>query len=69
VYEVIDFVAAVQEGHPAPVPAADGRHLMAVIETAYRSATEHEEVDLNEPSAAYTVQAPDTSLLRPGSDG
>jgi predicted dehydrogenase len=68
VYEVMDFVAAVQGGHQAPVPAADGRHLMAVIETAYRSATEREEVDLSEPSSAYTDRVPDTSLLSPGTD-
>jgi hypothetical protein len=41
---------------------------MAVIETAYRSATEHEEVDLNELSSAYTDQVSDTSLLSPGTD-
>jgi predicted dehydrogenase len=68
VYEVIDFVAAVQAGHQAPVPAADGRHLMAVIETAYRSATEHEDVDLNEQSSAYTDEVSDTSLLSAGAD-
>ena len=68
VYEVMDFVVAVQGGHRAPVPATDGRHLMAVIETAYRSATEHEEVDLIEPSPAYTDQAPENSLLTPGTD-
>jgi predicted dehydrogenase len=69
VHEVMDFVAAVQAGDPAPIPAADGRHLMSVIESAYRSATEREEIDLNEPSSAYTVQAPGTSLLTPGTDG
>jgi len=68
VYEVMDFVAAVRGGRQAPVPGADGRHLMAVIETAYRSATEHEEVDLSEPSSGYTAQVPETSLLRPGTN-
>ncbi len=68
VYEVMDFVAAIRGGHQPPIPGADGRHLMAVIETAYRSAAEHEEIDLSEPSVGYTTRVPESSLLNPTTD-
>jgi predicted dehydrogenase len=65
VYEVQDFVEAVRAGDDAPIPAADGRHLMAVIESAYRSAVEAEEIEVSETSAGYTTPGPQSSLLTP----
>ena len=63
VHEVMDFVRAVRVGAPAPVPGADGRHLMAVIEAAYRSAREDRDVPVNEPTSAYSAVGHPTSVL------
>lgn len=63
VYEVMDFVRTVRAGGTAPVPGTDGRHLMAVIDAAYRSTDEGDAVDVMEPTTAYTVAAPVDSLL------
>jgi UDP-N-acetyl-2-amino-2-deoxyglucuronate dehydrogenase len=65
VHEVVDFVRAVRGGHTVPVPGIDGRHLMAVIESAYRSAREDEQVEVVEPLAGYSHAAPQNSLLHP----
>ena len=63
VYEVMDFVRTVRRGGPAPIPETAGRHLMAVIDTAYRSASAGEAVGIDEPTSAYPVAAPADSLL------
>jgi UDP-N-acetyl-2-amino-2-deoxyglucuronate dehydrogenase len=63
VYEVMDFVRTVSSGGTAPVPGSDGRHLMAVIEAAYRSARDGEAVLVDEPTSAYSAAAPPNSLL------
>jgi UDP-N-acetyl-2-amino-2-deoxyglucuronate dehydrogenase len=63
VYEVMDFVRTVRDGGRAPVPGTDGRHLMAVIDAAYRSAAGGGAVDVDEPTSAYTEAAPPNSLL------
>jgi predicted dehydrogenase len=63
VYEVMDFVRTVRDGGTAPIPGTDGRHLMAVIDAAYRSAAEGGAVDVQEPTSAYTEAAPPNSLL------
>jgi UDP-N-acetyl-2-amino-2-deoxyglucuronate dehydrogenase len=63
VYEVMDFVDAVRRGDQPPVPGVDGRHLMAVVHAAYRSALEDAEIDVHEPSPAYAVPAAAASLL------
>lgn len=63
VYEVMDFVRTVRGGGTAPIPGTDGRHLMAVIEAAYRSAQDGEAVHVDEPTTAYSAAAPPGSLL------
>jgi UDP-N-acetyl-2-amino-2-deoxyglucuronate dehydrogenase len=63
VYEVMDFVRTVRNGGRAPIPGTDGRHLMAVIDAAYRSAADGGAVDVDEPTSAYTEPAPPSSLL------
>jgi UDP-N-acetyl-2-amino-2-deoxyglucuronate dehydrogenase len=63
VYEVMDFVRTVSRGDAAPIPGTDGRHLMAVIDAAYRSAVDGKTVDVDEPTSAYTEVAPANSLL------
>jgi UDP-N-acetyl-2-amino-2-deoxyglucuronate dehydrogenase len=63
VYEVMDFVRSVRGGGTPPIPGTDGRHLMAVIDAAYRSARDGGPVDVEEPTSAYTVAAPDASML------
>jgi UDP-N-acetyl-2-amino-2-deoxyglucuronate dehydrogenase len=63
VYEVMDFVRTVRRGGAAPVPGTDGRHLIAVIDAAYRSASDGKAVDIDEPTSAYTIPAPGESLL------
>lgn len=63
VYEVMDFVRTVRRGERAPIPGADGRHLMAVIEAAYRSARDGVAVVVDEPTNAYSVSAPPDSML------
>jgi predicted dehydrogenase len=63
VYEVLDFIRTVRAGDEPPVPAADGRHLMAVIESAYRSAEEGGMVEVADGGTAYTSPPPHISLL------
>jgi predicted dehydrogenase len=64
VYEVMDFVRTVRRGERAPIPGTDGRHLMAVIDAAYRSAAvDGGSVNIDEPTDAYSVAAPLDSLL------
>lgn len=63
VYEVIDFIHAIRTGTEAPIPARDGRHLMAVIEAAYKSAAEGDEVELSKSAVGYTQPSPPGSLL------
>jgi predicted dehydrogenase len=63
VYEVMDFVRTVRRGGIAPIPGTDGRHLMAVIDAAYRSAGDRQAVEIDEPTSAYTAAAPEGSLL------
>ena len=63
VYEVIDFIHAIRTGTEAPIPARDGRHLMAVIEAAYKSAAEGDEVELSEKAVGYTQPSSPGSLL------
>jgi len=63
VYEVMDFVRTVRAGGTAPIPGTDGRHLMAVIDAAYRAASDGKAVDIDEPTNAYRVAAPEDSLL------
>jgi predicted dehydrogenase len=63
VYEVMDFVRTVRRGGLAPIPGTDGRHLIAVIDAAYRSASAGKAMDVSEPTSAYTVAPPADSLL------
>lgn len=63
VYEVMDFVRTVRDGASAPIPGTDGRHLMAVIDAAYRSAAGGQAIAVHEPTTAYTKAAPPNSLL------
>jgi UDP-N-acetyl-2-amino-2-deoxyglucuronate dehydrogenase len=63
IYEVMDFVRTVRAGGTAPIPGTDGRHLMAVIEAAYRSAADGTAVGVDEPTSAYTDVSPSISLL------
>ena len=66
VYEVLDFIRAVRANTDLPVPGADARHLMAVIESAYQSAVEGEVIEVSENPGAYSTSQPPTSLLTPG---
>jgi predicted dehydrogenase len=63
VYEVMDFVRMVRDGGAPPIPGHDGRHLMAVVDAAYRSASDGQAVRVDEPTSAYVVPAPPSSLL------
>jgi UDP-N-acetyl-2-amino-2-deoxyglucuronate dehydrogenase len=63
VYEVMDFVRTVRDGGTAPIPGSDGRHLIAVVEAAYRSASDGQAVEVEEPTSAYSAVAPPNSLL------
>ena len=63
VYEVLDFIRTVRAGEDPPVPAGDGRHLMAVIESAYRSAEEGGMVEVGGSETAYSTPPPVVSLL------
>jgi predicted dehydrogenase len=63
VYEIADFVRAVRDGRPAPVPGADGRHLMAVLEAAYASARDGGEVPVADGPPSYASEALAGSLL------
>lgn len=66
VHEVMDFVRAVRAGRRPPVPAADARHLMAVVEAAYASARECREVHVDDGPPAYSPYSPCApSLLAP----
>jgi predicted dehydrogenase len=66
VYEVLDFVRAVRADTEPPVPGGDGRHLMAVIESAYQSALEGKAIEVGEIRNAYSATPPPTSLLSAG---
>lgn len=68
VYEVLDFIRAVRANTDLPVPGADGRHLMAVIESAYQSAVEGAAIEVSENHGAYSTSQPQTSLLSAGAD-
>jgi len=61
-HEVVDFVRAARAGAPAPVPGEDGRHLMEVVEAAYRSAQQGCEAVLGAADGAY-ADVPYDSLL------
>jgi len=63
IHEVIDFVRAVRRGDPAPIPGTDGRHLMAVLMAAYRSAADGGSVSVEEPTDAYHRAAPGPAAL------
>jgi UDP-N-acetyl-2-amino-2-deoxyglucuronate dehydrogenase len=69
VHEVIDFVRAVRRGAPAPVPGEDGRHLMAVIDAAYRSAREGGEVAVDDGRDAYVQAVVDEHSLLAATGG
>jgi hypothetical protein len=56
-------VRAVRRGDPPPVPGADGRHLQAVLQAAYLSATDHKEVRLDEQLPAYSDVSSDGGSL------
>ena len=64
IYEVMDFIRAVRGGERPPVPGADGRHLMAVLEAAARSSATGERVTIEEPTDAYQSTPDAASLLR-----
>jgi predicted dehydrogenase len=70
VYELVDFVTAVRMGGRPPVPAADGRHLMAVLSAAYVSAREGREVQVDADPSAYAEgsNGSDSLFLRPKMD-
>jgi predicted dehydrogenase len=53
VHEIIDFVTAVRRGGQPPVPAADGRHLLAVLSAAHASALAGKEVQIDEQPGCY----------------
>jgi predicted dehydrogenase len=63
VYEVMDFVRSVRDGGEPPIPGADGRHLMAVVHAAYRSAEAGEATQVDEPTDAYAAPTPAGTLL------
>jgi predicted dehydrogenase len=63
VHEIIDFVRAIRRGDPPPVPAGDGRHLMAVLSAAYASAGEDREIQIDERLLAYSGSSHEGSLL------
>jgi predicted dehydrogenase len=63
VYEVLDFIRSVRAGEGPPVPASDGRHLMSVIESAYRSAEGGGRVEVTDSGNAYTIPPPTVSFL------
>ena len=62
-YEIADFVRAVREGRPAPVPGADGRHLMAVLKAAYASSRDGGEVAVPDGPPSYACDELAGSLL------
>jgi UDP-N-acetyl-2-amino-2-deoxyglucuronate dehydrogenase len=69
VHEVRDFVSAVRRSASAPVPGADGRHLMAVLDAAYASAREGRAIAVDQRGGGYEDRRPDHgSLLYAGTD-
>jgi len=60
IHEIADFVRAARDGGPVPVPGADGRHLMAVLSAAYRSAETDADVALDPDDRAYADTRPTT---------
>jgi predicted dehydrogenase len=54
IHQVIDFVRAIRRGVDAPIPGVDGRHLMAVLSAAYRSARDGGRVLVEESRDAYS---------------
>ncbi len=58
IHEISDYVRSIRQGTPPPVPAADGRHLMAVLSAAYASAQEDAEVLIADDSDAYSASKP-----------
>jgi len=53
-----------------PVPGRDGRHLLAVLSAAYRSAAEGKEVVIEDHHAAYADRSgPAAGLFNPGPAG
>jgi UDP-N-acetyl-2-amino-2-deoxyglucuronate dehydrogenase len=63
VHEVGDFIRAVRSNERPPIPAADGRHLMAVLDAAAVSAATGQAVDIDEPTDAYRSSPSAGSLL------
>ncbi|HVI85464.1 MAG TPA: Gfo/Idh/MocA family oxidoreductase [bacterium] len=69
-YEIMDFVTSVRRGGSMPVPGRDGRHLLAVLSAAYRSAAEGKEVVIEDHHAAYADRSgPAAGLFNPGPAG
>lgn len=62
IHQVIDFIGSIRAGRPAPVPGEDGRHLMAVVEAAYRSAELGQDITVGDPDGAY-AESDSPSLL------
>ena len=63
VHLVGDFVRAVMLGARAPVPAADGYHLMEVLDAAYRSASDGVDVTIADVAGAYADHVDGRLLL------
>lgn len=63
VHEIQDFVAAIGRGAAAPVPGTDGRHLMAVLSAAYRSAQEGRAMRVDAGVPAYVAGPADPGSL------
>lgn len=63
IHEVMDFVRAIRRSADAPIPGEDGRHLMAVLAAAYRSARDGGEVQVEEPTGAYPRREDDEQSL------
>jgi predicted dehydrogenase len=59
IHQVVDFVRALRRGKGAPIPGADGRHLMAVLSAAYRSASDGGPVAVEEDRDAYSRTSED----------
>jgi UDP-N-acetyl-2-amino-2-deoxyglucuronate dehydrogenase len=63
VHEIQDFVAAIGRDVAAPVPGTDGRHLMAVLSAAYRSAQEGRAMQVDAGMPAYVTDRTDPGSL------
>jgi predicted dehydrogenase len=63
IHEVVDFIGAVRNGERPPIPGADGRHLMAVLEAAAASSVSGERIQIDEPTDAYASTPAARSLL------